>query len=248
MTRTLEGRRILVTGAASGVGRATAELFAAHGAAIALLDRDGTALAETVESIGGIALVADLADESAIVAAVAKAAETMGGIDGLVNCAGIAGSMALDDLDRAHWDRFIGINLTAPYLLCRAALPHLRAAKRATIVNIASGQALLPNAPGIAAYAASKAGLAAFTKALGAELAPSIRANVIAPGIVDTPMVRSVLGGHADPNDAPFVQQYAMKRVAAAHEIAEAILFLSSDASSYVTGTVLAVDGGRTFH
>ncbi|RYY29076.1 MAG: SDR family oxidoreductase [Sphingomonadales bacterium] len=244
----LKDRHILITGAASGIGRATAELFAAEGAALALVDRDAVALDLVAEQTGGTAFVVDLADEAAVLRGVAAAASAMGGIDGLVNCAGIAGSQTLDVLDRGIWDQFVAINLTAPYLICRAALPHLQASPRATIVNIASGQALLPNAPGIAAYAATKAGLVAFTKALGAELAPRIRANVVAPGIVDTPMVQSVLGGYASPDDAPFVQQYAMKRVAQPAELAEAILFLSSDASSYITGTVLAVDGGRTFH
>ncbi len=244
----LDERRVLITGAASGIGRATAELFSAEGAAVALLDRDGAALAAVAAATGGTMLEADLLDEAAILAAVDTAAAAMGGIDGLVNCAGIAGSVPLNALDLETWDRFVAINLTAPYILCRAALPHLRQRTGATIVNIASGQALLPNAPGIAAYAATKAGLVAFTKALGAELAPHVRANVVAPGIVDTPMVRSVLGGYANPNDAPFVQQYAMKRVAQPDELAEAILFLTSDASSYVTGTVLAVDGGRTYH
>lgn len=128
--------------------------------------------------------------------------------------------------------------------MCRAALPHLRDADHATIVNIASGQALSPNAVGVAAYAATKAGLVAFTKALRAELAPTSRADAVAPGIVDTPMVRGVLGGYTSPDDAPFVQQYAMRRVARPAELAEAILFLTSDASSYVTGTVLAVGVG----
>lgn len=244
----LIGRRILITGAASGIGRATAELFAREGAALALLDRSAKPLQDAASATCGTALLADLADEGQLLDAVAEAARAMGGIDGVVNSAGVAGSQPLDALDRESWDRFVAINLTAPYLICRAALPYLRAVERATIVNIASGQALLPNAPGITAYAATKAGLVAFTKALGAELAPQIRANVVAPGIVDTPMVQGVLGGHASPNDAPFVQQYAMKRVAQPAELAEAILFLSSEASSYVTGTVLAVDGGRTFH
>jgi NAD(P)-dependent dehydrogenase (short-subunit alcohol dehydrogenase family) len=244
----LAGRRILITGAASGIGRATAELFAREGAALALLDRSDDLLRSAAQASGGTAVLADLTDEAQLLAAVAKAAQAMGGIDGIVNGAGIAGSQPLDALDRESWDRFVAINLTAPYLICRAALPHLQVTGNATIVNIASGQALLPNAPGIAAYAATKAGLVAFTKALGAELAPGIRANVVAPGIVDTPMVQGVLGGYARPDDAPFVQQYAMKRVARPSELAEAILFLSSEASSYVTGTVLAVDGGRTFH
>lgn len=243
----LKGRKILITGAASGIGRATAELFAAQGASVALLDR-AEALHQVADATGGTAITADLADEHQVLQAIAGAVVAMDGLDGVVNCAGISGSQSLDELDRESWDRFVAINLTAPYLVCRAALPHLRSSGRATIVNIASGQALLPNAPGISAYAATKAGLIAFTKALGAELAPSIRANVVAPGIVDTPMVQSVLGGYPSVDEAPFVQQYAMKRVAKPAELAEAILFLTSDASSYVTGTVLAVDGGRTFH
>lgn len=248
MSGRMQGRRALVTGAASGIGRATAELFAAQGARVALLDRDGPALAAACEATGGVALEVDLLDERALRAAVERAGQAMGGIDALVNCAGVAGSMPFEAIDRDTWDRFVAINLTAPFLLCQAALPYLRAAADATIVNIASGQALLPNAPGIAAYAATKAGLIALTKALGAELAPRIRVNAVAPGIVDTPMVRSVLGGYADPDDAPFVQQYALKRVARASELAEVILFLSSAASSYVTGTVVAADAGRTFH
>jgi len=248
MSGRMQGRRALVTGAASGIGRATAELFAAQGARVALLDRDGPALAAACEATGGVALEVDLLDERALRAAVEQAGQAMGGIDALVNCAGVAGSMPFEAIDRDTWDRFVAINLTAPFLLCQAALPYLRAAADATIVNIASGQALLPSAPGIAAYAATKAGLVALTKALGAELAPRIRVNAVAPGIVDTPMVRSVLAGYADPDDAPFVQQYALKRVARASELAEVILFLSSAASSYVTGTVVAADGGRTFH
>lgn len=248
MSGRMQGRRALVTGAASGIGRATAELFAAQGARLALLDRDGPALAAACEAIGGTALEVDLRDEPGLRAAVERAGQAMGGIDALVNCAGVAGSMPFEAIDREIWDRFVSINLTAPFLLCQTALPYLRAGAGATIVNIASGQALLPNAPGIAAYAATKAGLVAMTKALAAELAPHIRVNAVAPGIVDTPMVRSVLEGYADPDDAPFVQQYALKRVARASELAEVILFLSSDASSYVTGTVVAADGGRTFH
>ncbi|MES2290779.1 MAG: SDR family NAD(P)-dependent oxidoreductase [Pseudomonadota bacterium] len=248
MSNTLSGRRILVTGAASGIGRAIAELFAERGAALALLDKDMDPLTRLANETRSVAIDVDLLDETATLAALDKAVESLNGLDGLVNCAGVAGSMPLERLDRATWDRFMGVNLTAPYLLCRAALPHLLASQAATIVNIASGQAILPNVPGISAYAASKAGLVAFTKALGAELSPHIRANVVAPGIVDTPMVRSVLGDYPNPDDAPFVQQYAMKRVAKPQEIAEAVLFLTSSASSYITGTVLAVDGGRTFH
>lgn len=244
----LEGRKILVTGAASGIGRATAELFAAHGASVAWLDYQKQMLSEAVGSSGGVPIVADLASELDTIAAVQMAAEQLGGLDGVVNCAGVSASSRLTDLSLSIWNRMMLINLTAPYVICRAALPWLLKATDATIVNVVSGQALLPNSPGGSAYAASKAGLTAFTKSIAAELAPSVRVNAVAPGIVATPMMGKAFQGYDDPNDAPIVAQYALKRVARPEEIAEAILFLISTASSYVTGTVLAVDGGRTFH
>jgi NAD(P)-dependent dehydrogenase (short-subunit alcohol dehydrogenase family) len=245
----LTGRHILITGAASGIGRATAALFAEQGAATALLDVQAEALATAAAETGASwHRAVDLLDRAATAAAVVDAAESMGGLDGLVNCAGLAGSSPLDDLDEDTWDRIMGVNLHAPYVVCRAALPDLRRRPGATIVNIASGQALLPNAPGATAYAGSKAGVTAFTKALAAELAPFIRANVVCPGIVETPMTSFLLEGYDDPSDAPFVQQYRMGRVAQPSEIAEAILFLTSDASSYVTAAAFAIDGGRTFH
>jgi NAD(P)-dependent dehydrogenase (short-subunit alcohol dehydrogenase family) len=127
-------------------------------------------------------------------------------------------------------------------------LPHLQKAPVATIVNIASGQALLPNAPNNTAYAATKGGLVAFTKSLAAEVAPQVRANALCPGVTNTPMAAPLFAGYANPSDAPWVKQYALRRVAEPIEIARAALFLTSAESSYVTGVALAVDGGRTFH
>ncbi|CAN5172985.1 SDR family NAD(P)-dependent oxidoreductase [soil metagenome] len=244
----LAGRRILITGAASGIGRATAILFAREGARVAALDRDEAGLAGVSDGSSIRAFPCDLLDGAAIDRAVLDAAAWLGGLDGVVNCAGIASNMPLADIDPDQWRRVMAINLDAPYRICRAALPSLRHAQAATIVNVASGQALLPNAPGGSAYAASKAGLLAFTKALGAELAPAIRANVLCPGVVRTPMVSGILDAYDNPDDAPFVQQYALKRAALPDEMAQALLFLTSAESSYVTGTVLAADGGRTFH
>ena len=173
----------------------------------------------------------------------------MGAIDGVVNCAGVSGGRPIEEIDPEWWDRVIGINMTAPYLICRAALPHLRKAEEATIVNVASGMALLPTAPGMTAYAGSKGGLVSFTKALAFELAPKIRVNAILPGVAATPMALStVLANYESPNDAPFVKNYALNRVGEPPEFASAILFLTSSESSYITGIAMAADGGRTYH
>jgi len=247
-TGRLAGRRILITGAASGICAATARLFAGEGAALALLDVQATLLAEIATDIGASAIPVDLCDAAATTAAVNAAAMALGGLDGVINCAGVTSSHPLGEWTLEAWAKVIDTNLTAPFLVCQAALPHLRQAGTATIVTIASGTGLLPTGPGVSTYAASKAGVIALMKAYAGELAPAIRVNSIAPGIVDTPMVSHVLGGYDNPDDAPFVQQYALKRVARPEEIARACLFLTSEESSFVTGTVLAVDGGRTFH
>ena len=244
----LTGRRILITGAASGIGRATSILFSREGARLALLDKNEKGLEEVAALTGGVPIIADLMDDAAIAPAVEQAADAVGGLDGLVNAAGVQDAAPLGDLTRDRWGAVMQINLTAPYMISRAAVKYMQGQRSASVVNISSGQGVLPNAPNATAYAASKAGLIGFTKAFAAEFAPGIRANAICPGIVDTPMTRFILEGYPSRDDAPFVQQYALKRVADADELAEAILFLISDASSFITGITLAVDGGRTFH
>jgi NAD(P)-dependent dehydrogenase (short-subunit alcohol dehydrogenase family) len=235
----LNDRRILITGAASGIGRRTAELFAAQGAALTLLDRDREGLQEVARATGGLAIEADVTQEGSVAQAVAQGAAAMGGIDGVVNAAGIVISGSVLEIGMADWRRVIEVNLTGTYLVVRCCLPWLRQAPFATVVNIASGQGLLPNVPNNTAYAASKGGVVNLTRALAAELAPSIRVNSVCPGMVDTPMTAN-LGRDASP--------YALKRIADPLEIAQAILFLTGAESSFVTGAALAVDGGRTFH
>jgi NAD(P)-dependent dehydrogenase (short-subunit alcohol dehydrogenase family) len=235
----LDGRRIVITGAGSGIGRCTAQLFAREGARLALLDRDAAGMEETTRLAGGHAFEADVTDEAAVVRAVEQGAAAMGGIDGVVNAAGVMLRGSVLEVDVATWRRVIDINLTGPYVVVRACLPWLREAPSATIVNIASGQGLLPNVPDRTAYAASKGGVVNLTRALAAELAPGIRANSICPGLVDTPMANGVRAN---------VGNYALRRLAEPMEIASAILFLTSAESSYVTGAALAADGGRSFH
>lgn len=244
----LAGRHILITGAASGIGRATAELFAEQGAVLALLDVDQAGVEITAKATGAKSFIVDLTDTDAIRRTVKAAAGAMGALDGVVNCAGLSGSRMLPDLEEPFWTRIMAINLTAPYVICQEAFPYLRQRPGASIVNIASGQGLLSNAVGASAYAASKAGLIGFTRSLAAELAPAIRVNAVCPGVTQTPMTQPMIGGYENPDDAPFVAQYSMRRVAQPREIAQGVLFLISDAASYVTGSALAVDGGRTFH
>ena len=234
----LQGRRILITGAASGIGRRTAELFAAEGAFLTLLDCDRKRLAEVARETGGVAADADVTQEASVARAVEQGATAMGGIDGVVNAAGIVIHGSVLDVGVADWKLVLDVNLTGTYIVVRCCLPWLVKAPFATIVNIASGQGLLPNTPNMTAYAASKAGVN-LTRALAAELAPSIRVNSVCPGMVDTPMTAGLQRE---------VDRYALKRIAEPLEIAQAILFLTGTESSFVTGAALAVDGGRTFH
>ncbi len=243
VTGRLAGRRIVVTGAASGIGRATAELFRAAGAQVALLDRRAPA---PLADGSGCTLVADISDPASVSAAIAQAAQALGGIDGLVNAAGVGNADLAEDIALEDWQRLLDVNLTGTFLVCRACLPHLRAAGGgATIVTIASGLGLLPFKRR-SAYAASKAGVIAFSRAIAMEWAPEVRVNTVCPGTVDTPMVRAEYGEEALRTQVG--PRYALQRIATADEIALAALYLSSAESAFVTGVALAVDGGRTFH
>lgn len=243
----LYGRKIIITGAASGIGFAVARLFEEQGSTLFLLDLNTKGLGTICQSPRVFAMDVDVTSEQAVAKAVAAAADVMGGIDGIVNAAGIIRLGALEDTQLGDWQSQFDVNVTGPFMLCRAALPWLRAAATATIVNIASAQALRP-AGASAGYAASKAALVTLSKALAAELAPSVRVNAVCPGIVDTPMVRQVNASAGKPDTTPSLKDYALGRMANADEIAAAILFLTGSDSSFITGIAMAVDGGRSFH
>jgi NAD(P)-dependent dehydrogenase (short-subunit alcohol dehydrogenase family) len=239
----LAGRRILVTGAGSGIGRATAELFVRAGARVAGLDRHLPAdLADGSELL---ACIADITAPQDVERAVQQVVYTLGGIDGVVNAAGIANTDWADAISLEDWRRVIDVNLTGTFNVSRTCLPHLRAAGAGTIVNLASGQGLQPFKQR-SAYAASKAGVIAFSKCIAMEWAPLVRVNTICPGAVDTPMVR---GGYSPEALREQVgPRCALERIGEPREIALAALYLSSAESSFVTGIVLAVDGGRSYH
>ena len=241
----LAGRKIIITGGASGIGRATARLFRAEGAAVAILDRSDNAAKAVADEIGAVAFGCDVADPASVAAAVGQAAQAMGGLDGLVNAAGILSETGIADTTHDVFARTVAVNLTGTFLVIQAAAPLMQ---KGTIVNIASGVGLMPTGPGSIGYVASKGGVVAMTKSAAMELAPAIRVNSVCPGAVETPMtaphIRTAAG---DPNPA-ITARYALGRHAQPEELAAAILFLTSDESSIMTGIALPVDGGRTFH
>jgi NAD(P)-dependent dehydrogenase (short-subunit alcohol dehydrogenase family) len=238
----LAGRKILITGGASGIGHATASLFRTEGAGVVCLDR-------TAGAWDGLFQTVDVADAGSVQHAVAASAEALGGLDGVVNAAGIFSPGSLADTSAELFSRTLAVNLLGTFLIVQAAAPTLLAAGTgSTIVNIGSGVGILPTGPGSTAYVASKGGVIAMTKALAMELAPSVRVNVVCPGAVETPMTQGSLRNAAGEIEPALAARYALRRPATAQELAAAILFLTSAESSFVTGIALPVDGGRTFH
>lgn len=250
----LAGRRIAITGGSSGIGLATARMFLEAGAKVAIIGRDRTRLDNATAGTAAMALSADVRDSTAVASALAAAATGLGGLDGLVCAAGINVRRAVEATDDDVWQNLIATNLSGSFYACRAALPYLRAASAtdrqnaSTIVTIATGGALVPPAPHIVAYAASKGGLLAMTKALAIELAPEVRANCILPGNTATPLTQEIMSELSEEQRRRKLGAYAMKRLAHPEEIASAILFLTSHEASYMTGASLSVDGGRIYH
>lgn len=252
-TDVLRERSTLVTGAGSGLGRATAEAFARAGAAVACVDRDGAAadvVARAIVAAGGTAvgLTADVTDEDQVAAAARDAREAHGAVDVLFANAGVPGEGPAHSLDLAAWNHVIGVNLTGAFLSVRAVLPQMRELGRGSIILQASLAGLrgIPNLP---AYAAAKGGVVALARQLAVEYAPEgIRANAIAPGTILTPLVaeayRTRHGDAAEEALAERVTSIPLGRMGDPDDIASYAVFLASDASRWLTGTVQSIDGG----
>ncbi len=236
----------LVTGAGSGIGRATALQLASEGARVAILDIDreaGCSTVKEIEKAGGeaIYLRADIAHSADVQGAVNRLIEVWGRLDILVNNAGIMRFAPVVSLEDADWDAVLGVNLRAAFLFCKYALPHMTDSygrKGGAIVNISSVHAQATTRH-VAAYAASKGGLEAFTRALSIEAEPlNVRVNAVAPGAVDTPLLWT------NPN-LQSGEEKLEGSVASSESVARAICFLASEDAQFVSGTTLTVDAGR---
>jgi len=235
----------LVTGAARGIGLATAKKFLAEGWRVALLDIEGDLLTEAVAEIGKdddtLALTCDVSDATAVGAAMKSVEQRFGRLDALVNNAGIAVFAPLMETSEADWRRVLEVNLTGPFLCTKAAVPLMRDSNGGAIVNITSISAVRASTLR-SAYGTSKAGLAHLTKQLAVELAAlNIRVNAVAPGPVDTAMAKQV---HTKEIRADYHDAIPLNRYGLEEELADAIYFLCSGNASYITGQILAVDGG----
>jgi NAD(P)-dependent dehydrogenase (short-subunit alcohol dehydrogenase family) len=235
----------LVTGAARGIGLAVAKRFLADGFCVALLDIEGDLLAKSVSALAEpdvtLAVTCDVSDANAVSSSFMKIERRFGRLDALVNNAGVAVFAPLMETSDADWNRVIEVNLTGPFLCTKAAVPLMREHGGGAIINITSISGLRASTLR-SAYGTSKAGLAHLTKQLAVELAEfGIRVNGVAPGPVDTAMAKAVHSPEirADYHDAIPLNRYGLEE-----ELAEAVLFLCSDRASYITGQILAVDGG----
>jgi NAD(P)-dependent dehydrogenase (short-subunit alcohol dehydrogenase family) len=237
----LDGRVTVITGGASGIGAATARRFAAEGAAVAVIDRDPAGAEAVADEIGGRAHVLDVRDGDAVEHAVSQIVRASGRIDVLVNNAGTGDLRPLHTVDDKVWHRLIDVNLTGTFNATRSVVPHMLEAGRGTIVNNASLSGLMPTR-NEAAYSAAKAGVIALTKSGALEYGPTVRVNCVAPGHVRTPL--TVVWEQVPEAFEPIAAAIPLGRIGEADEIAEVILFLASDRSSYVTGQTIVVDGG----
>lgn len=246
----MTGRVVLVTGAGSGIGAATVQRLRADGDRVLAFDRDEAALNALAARSGAIALPGDVTRQADVDRAVA-AAVALGPLTVVVNAAGVVAEDNPEDTTDAVWDRMIAVNLTGTMRVCRAALPHLKRAGGAAIVNVAS-VAAFNSTPGSASYAPSKAGVVAYTRNIAyVHGVDGIRANCLCPGWTRTAMAEremsdaaAAAGTSMEAEFAAMAQRIALRRVARPEELASCIRFLASDEASFVTGAVLVADGG----
>ena len=247
----LAGRTAIVTGAGSGIGRASAILFAKEGAFVALVDRDGAGLQETLSAIGEMegeatVHVGDVGEADFAKDTVENVAARRGRLDVLMTAAGFSCGGTVLTTDPADWDAVFRTNVGGTWLWARAAIPAMQRQGSGSIITLAS-QLAIAGGRGNTAYIAAKGAIVSLTRTMALDFATDgIRVNAIAPGAIDTPMLRRSFARHADPEPVREASRnrHAMKRFGQAGEVAQTALHLASDASSFTTGIVMPVDGG----
>jgi NAD(P)-dependent dehydrogenase (short-subunit alcohol dehydrogenase family) len=246
----LEGRQAVITGAATGIGRATAQLFVERGARVVIADVNETDARQAVQALGGDGTAwfvrTDVSSAPEMEALMNQAAQTMGGIDVIVNNAGIQRSGAVTEFEESEWDALMRVNPKSCFLGAKYGVPHLRQRGGGSIINMAS-IAGLKGGPGMTAYSASKGAIVAFTKALAAELgSDGIRVNSVCPGWIDTPFNQPAIDfmGGREKQEAMVRSSVPLGVQGTPDQVARGIGYLASDLSSYVTGQTLVIDGG----
>jgi len=243
-------KRVLVTGASRGIGFQIAKSFLEAGARVAINGSSDASVAAAMEKLsdyehtvaapGNLGIVAGCEDT------VETAIDALGGLDVLVNNAGVGAGRPIADCDEAMWDAHCDVNLKGLFFCCRAAIPELKKSN-GNIVNIASDAGLM-GVPGITVYCGTKGGVVNMSRAMALEIAPEVRVNCVCPGYVDTDMIRISAKKKADPEAywQKMIDYAPLKRIASTNEIAHAVMYLASDDARFITGTSLAIDGGST--
>ena len=246
----LTGKSVYVTGAAQGIGRVAAIKLAELGAKVTIADLNaekGKAVAEEIGAAGGQAFYSmlNVADNDSIEASVKEAADHFGGIDVIVNCAGILGASSIEEMERdGEWNRVLDIDLTGTFFVCQKALPYLKQSKAGRIINIASVTGRNGGFEGSMAYAAAKGGVIAITRGMARHLAPyGITVNAICPGATETEMLK----GYTPERIENQVKNLLLGRLGKPEEIAAAICYYASDESGFVTGNMHDINGGGYF-
>jgi NAD(P)-dependent dehydrogenase (short-subunit alcohol dehydrogenase family) len=246
-----DGKAVIVTGATSGIGRATAEMLGHEHASVVVVGRNERALGEVARAVaaaGGRAVTcrADVTQTDAADTIVGTAVDAFGGVDVLVNAAGVIASGTLDQTSDTTWEQMLAVNLTAPFRLMRAASPHL-AARKGAVVNVSSVNGLR-SFPGVLAYCVSKAGVDQLTRCAALEMAPlGVRVNAVNPGVTVTNLHRR--SGMEEPQYAAFLERskttHPLGRAGQPDEVAALIVFLASERAAWMTGETIPIDGGR---
>lgn len=244
-------KRVLVTGASRGIGRAAAEAFLNAGARVAINGRSDSSVSKALGELDAgdrvVAAPGNVAEVNGCAAIVEAAIDGLGGLDILINNAGVFSEESMEDSDEAFWDSTMDTNVKGTYFCSRAALPTLRES-RGNIVNLAS-VAGLEGYSNTTVYCASKGAIVNLTRAMALELAPTVRVNCICPAVIDTEMTRNeftTTEAEADAEMTAKGKQYPMQRIGTAEEVASAILYLSSSAAGFITGIALPIEGGAT--